>query len=94
MDRREFLAATAALPLVPSVARDLLTSRMRPDSIDKIGLQLYTLRREMEVSVERTLYEVGRIGYKEVEFAGYFGRPARAANSLAKSILPRPTSVI
>jgi sugar phosphate isomerase/epimerase len=83
MDRRGFLARStfaAALPLIPSAARDLFAPAR--DTIDKIGLQLYTVRREMEVSVERTLYEVGRIGYKEVEFAGYFNRPPRAIRQL------------
>jgi len=50
--------------------------------MDKVGLQLYTIRDEMARSVERTLYEVGRIGYKEVEFAGYFDRPPRAIRQL------------
>ena len=36
----------------------------------------------MEASVERTLYEVAAIGYREVEFAGYFGRPPRAIRQL------------
>lgn len=85
MDRRGFLARgafAAALPLVPSAARDLLAPWTARDTIDKIGLQLYTVRREMETSVERTLFEVGRIGYKEVEFAGYFNRPPRAIRQL------------
>lgn len=86
MDRRVFLSTTAlalggAKGLIPDAARDLFPSAPA-DSIDKIGLQLYTVRSEMQTSVERTLYEVGRIGYKEVEFAGYFGRPPRAIRQL------------
>jgi sugar phosphate isomerase/epimerase len=42
------------------------------DKIERIGLQLYTVRTEMEKSVEETLREVAAIGYQEVEFAGYF----------------------
>lgn len=38
------------------------------------GLQLYTLRDAMAESVETTLERVAAIGYREVEFAGYFGR--------------------
>ena len=37
-----------------------------------IGVQLYTLRDEMKRDVAATLARVARIGYKEVEFAGYF----------------------
>lgn len=51
-------------------------------SLDKIGLQLYTVRQQMAESVERTLHEVARIGYNEVEFAGYFDRPPRAIKQL------------
>lgn len=84
MDRRTFLGALMAGPAViasPALAgrSNLLASR---GSIDKVGLQLYTVRRDMQVSVERTLYEVGRIGYQEVEFAGYYNRPPRAIRQL------------
>jgi sugar phosphate isomerase/epimerase len=52
------------------------------DSLQKIGVQLYTVRRAMQDSVERTVEQVARIGYKEVEFAGYFGRPAKDIRAL------------
>ena len=42
------------------------------NKIDRLGLSLYTVRAEMEKSVEDTLRNVAAIGYKEVEFAGYF----------------------
>jgi sugar phosphate isomerase/epimerase len=51
-------------------------------AIDRIGVQLYTLRSRMAESVERTLHEVAQIGYKEVEFAGYFNRPPRSIRQL------------
>lgn len=82
MDRRTFVASTlgAAAPFA-------LTGFPRPtfdgrDSLDKIGLQLYTVRDAMARSVERTLYDVAAIGYREVEFAGYFDRPPRAIKQL------------
>ena len=43
-------------------------------AITPIGLQLYTLRDEMKRDMAATLAHVARIGYKEVEFAGYFDR--------------------
>jgi sugar phosphate isomerase/epimerase len=85
MDRRGFLARSAfaaGRPHSPSVASHLFAPRTALDSIEKIGLQLYTVRSEMQTSVERTLFEIGRIGYKEVEFAGYFNRPPRAIRQL------------
>jgi sugar phosphate isomerase/epimerase len=39
-----------------------------------IGLQLYTVRTLMERDVEGTLAKLAEIGYRELEFAGYFGR--------------------
>ena len=96
MDRRSFLGTVgAAVAGIPSVAHAARGGRsaplgaagsLRPAgaglAMDKVGLQLYTIRDEMARSVERTLYEVGRIGYKEVEFAGYFDRPPRAIRQL------------
>ena len=43
--------------------------------LERIGLQLYTVRDLMQTSVPATLEQVARVGYKEVEFAGYFGTP-------------------
>ena len=42
------------------------------ESLSRIGVQLYTVRGLMRENVERTLEQVARIGYREVEFAGYF----------------------
>jgi sugar phosphate isomerase/epimerase len=42
--------------------------------LNKIGLQLYTLRNEMKADFMGTLEKVAATGYKEVEFAGYFDR--------------------
>ena len=41
--------------------------------LDRIGLQLYTVRSLMAEDVPGTLDAVAAIGYGEVEFAGYFG---------------------
>jgi sugar phosphate isomerase/epimerase len=42
--------------------------------LDRIGLQLYTVRDRMAKDVDGTLAEVAAAGYREVEFAGYFGK--------------------
>jgi len=41
----------------------------------RLGVQLYTLRDRMAAAVQRTLEQVAAIGFREVEFAGYFGHP-------------------
>jgi sugar phosphate isomerase/epimerase len=43
-------------------------------SLERIGVQLYTVRTLMEDDFEATLAAVADVGYHEVEFAGYFGR--------------------
>lgn len=82
MDRRAFLGQAALLAAPFAAPRSLRALGSPPASLDKIGLQLYTVRQAMEQSVERTLLQVAEIGYKEVEFAGYFNRPPRAIRQL------------
>lgn len=71
--RRQFLlqaAITSAMAATPfSVA--LAQSRR----VDRIGLQLYTLRAEMAQDFEGTLEKLAELGFKEMQFAGYHGRP-------------------
>ncbi|HET6679687.1 MAG TPA: sugar phosphate isomerase/epimerase [Gemmatimonadaceae bacterium] len=50
--------------------------------LDRIGVQLYTLRTEMEKGVGPVLEQVARIGYSEVEFAGYFNLPPAELRSM------------
>jgi sugar phosphate isomerase/epimerase len=73
MNRRTFLETAATV-----TAATLLTSRLGwaagDRKIDKVGLQLYTVRDLMKSDFDGTIAKVASIGYKEVEFAGYFGR--------------------
>src|SRR5207302_1314694 len=63
--------------------------------LDRIGLQLYTVRHAMEKDVEGTIARVAAIGYREVEFAGYFGKSARDVRALLdKNGLSSPASHI
>jgi sugar phosphate isomerase/epimerase len=90
--RREFLTAAAlglgaaAIGLRPGAAWGAA-------ALSPIGLQLYTVRRAMRQSVEETLAAVARIGYREVEFAGYFGRsPVQIRDALAANGLSAPSA--
>ncbi|MEO5588715.1 MAG: sugar phosphate isomerase/epimerase [Gemmatimonadaceae bacterium] len=47
----------------------------QPGTLDRLGVQLYTLRSLMAQSVSRTLATVAKAGYREVEFAGFFDTP-------------------
>jgi sugar phosphate isomerase/epimerase len=71
MNRRTFLETTAS-----ATAALLLTQRLgwaaADHKIDRLGVQLYTVRDQMKADFDGTLAKVAAIGYKEVEFAGYF----------------------
>jgi sugar phosphate isomerase/epimerase len=63
------------------------------DRISRIGIQLYTLRREMAGDFDGTLAQVASIGYREVEFAGYYERtPAQVRAVLERTGLDAPSS--
>jgi len=52
--------------------------------ISRIGIQLYTLRRAAAADLAGTLESVAKIGYKEVEFAGYHEHSATEVRDLLK----------
>ncbi len=63
--------------------------------LQRLGVQLYTVRSEMENGVEPTLERVAAIGYEEVEFAGYFGHsPTEIRGMLARTGLRSPAAHI
>jgi sugar phosphate isomerase/epimerase len=74
------------------LARDGLGSYVK-SGIDRIGLQLYTVRRELEKDFEGSLHRVAALGYKEVEFAGYYNRtPQQVKAILDKNNLTAPSA--
>ena len=50
--------------------------------LDRIGIQLYSVRDLMQRDMPGTLARIAEIGYKDVEFAGYFGRTAADVRQL------------
>jgi sugar phosphate isomerase/epimerase len=80
MNRRTFLKTTGTVS-----AATLLSSRLgwaAGHKIDKVGVQLYTVRDLMQKDFEGTIAKVAQIGYKEVEFAGYFGRTGKQVRAV------------
>lgn len=51
-------------------------------TLDRIGVQLYTVRSLMQEDVPGTLAAVAAIGYTEFEFAGYFGHSPEAIKGM------------
>jgi len=77
MNRRTFIGATICTSVAAAI------SATRPSwaadethRIDRIGLQLYTVRKAMKKDFEGTIAKVAATGYQEVEFAGIFARKA------------------
>lgn len=88
MHRREALCLLGALALSRSIAAGAPRRRLR-----SIGLQLYTVRAALEADFDATLARVASIGYREVEFAGYFGRTApQVRASLRRTHLGAPSA--
>jgi sugar phosphate isomerase/epimerase len=85
LDRRTFLGTVGVAVLA---ARPTFAA-----SIRKVGVQLYTVRTDLEKDFDRTLATIAAIGYKEVEFAGYFGHtPQQVRNALKKHGLTSPAA--
>ena len=55
------------------------------DRLNAIGLQLYTVRKDLEKDFEGTIGKVAAIGFKEVEFAGYYNRSAEQVKTILKA---------
>jgi len=92
MNRRTFLKTRATV-----TAATLFSSRLGwaagEHKIGNVGVQLYTVRDLMKDDFEGTIAKVAQIGYKEVEFAGYFGRTAqRVKDVLQKNGLTAPST--
>jgi sugar phosphate isomerase/epimerase len=70
MNRRTFIETSMAAAVL--VSRPAWAAEAH--QIDRVGLQLYTVRDLMKKDFEGTIAKVAQVGYKEVEFAGYFGK--------------------
>ncbi len=94
MNRRRFLETATTV-----TAATLLSSRLGwaagDHKIDKVGVQLYTVRDLMKDDFDGTIAKVAQIGYKEVEFAGYFGRTGQQVRAAVdKNGLKAPSTHI
>jgi len=87
IDRRTFIGTMGAALLA---ARGTAAA-----SISRVGMQLYTVRNEMQKDFDGTLAKVAAIGFAEVEFAGYFNQtPQQVRESLTRHKLTSPSAHI
>jgi len=90
MNRRTFLEAVATITAASLLNRSMSWAADE-HHIDKVGVQLYSVRGKMKKDFDGTLAKVASIGYKEVEFAGYFNRtPQQVRAALDKNGLRSP----
>jgi sugar phosphate isomerase/epimerase len=85
IDRRVFLGVLGASCLA--------AARTEAEKVQRVGVQLYTVRTELEKDFDGGIARVAAIGYKEVEFAGYYKRsPQQIRDMLAKNGLTAPSA--
>ena len=81
MNRRQMLAAIGGTMATAAAGRMLGAQMvggrvMRARRIEKVGVQLYTIRQALDRDFEGSLAKVAGIGYREVELAGLHGKSA------------------
>jgi sugar phosphate isomerase/epimerase len=83
MKRRDFVQAiTAAAVGVGAAPRNALAAQR----LDRIGLELYSIRRTMAADPDRTLAAVRAIGYTDVELLWSFGNFGRTAQQVRDAL--------
>jgi sugar phosphate isomerase/epimerase len=89
MNRRTFIGTS----LAAAVAASRPSWSAESHRIQHVGLQLYTVRDLMKTDFEGTIAKVAQVGYKEVEFAGYFDHtPQQVRAILQKDGLTAPST--
>jgi sugar phosphate isomerase/epimerase len=97
MNRRTFIGTSIAATITAAAKPSWAAAATH--HIDKVGIQLYTVREAMKSDFEGTIAKVAATGYKEVEFAGlfdpkggYFERsPKEVRAILDKNVLAAPS---
>ena len=82
LNRRTFLRQTACSAVGGALATSLMRSEAQAAKLSKIGVQLYTVRAEMAKDFDGSLKKIAELGFKEVEFAGYFNRTPEQIKTL------------
>ncbi|MEO8561761.1 MAG: TIM barrel protein [bacterium] len=98
MRRREFVQALGAVFAAPVAACAMPRGASSSRRLQRIGIQLYSLRDAGKENLDRTLGDIAAIGYKDVEMLmsmGNFGAsPAQARAMLDKHGLRAPSTHI
>lgn len=79
MNRRTFIESSLATGILASLPSATFAASHQ---INKVGVQLYTVRDLMKQDFAGTIAKVASTGYKEVEFAGYFDHSPKDVRSI------------
>jgi len=91
-DRRAFVGLVTVAASAAVLPRRLM-AWSPVDHLDRIGVQLYTVRKALAQDFDGTLARLAQIGFREVEFAGYHGKsPAQVRAALERYHLDAPAS--
>jgi sugar phosphate isomerase/epimerase len=74
MNRRDFLRTAGGSATVAAMSSQLPGFLFANPYGKPIGLQLYTLREQLEKDVAATIQELAKIGYKDVEIYSLYGK--------------------
>jgi len=88
--RRTFLATLGAAAFTAACGRSGAAAAVSAAPVGRrklraVGIQLYTLRRPAAADLAGTLSQLAKIGYKEIEFAGFYNHPATEVRDLLKA---------
>ncbi len=82
LSQRDFLRLGAASAVAAGIGSLTQPTQAAGQQKIPIALQLYSVRNECEKDLPGTVAAVAKIGYRAVEFAGYYGRDARTLRQL------------
>src|SRR5215468_1419518 len=80
MNRRDFLRTTATTIAISQVPESLFASPYGKP----VGLQLYTLRDQLEKDVAGTIQQIAKIGYQDVEIYSLYGKSPAEFRTILK----------
>jgi hypothetical protein len=84
LTRREFVGALGGLLAFSGLPMEPSANSVAGKKLGSVGLQLYTVRDDMKKDFAGTIARVAKIGYKEVEFAGYFDHSAKSVRDILR----------
>jgi sugar phosphate isomerase/epimerase len=82
LSRRSFLVSAGA----GVAAGSMIPNAFAAGSKIPLGIQMWTVKAEAEKDLEGTLRKLYALGFREIEFAGYYGKSAADIGKLLKSI--------